>query len=106
MSLLDTIMAQQGWPALYRVFGDTATIARTVGDPQTCPVILTRNLSPHQVEGVHVTNRDALARLRWSDLGTALNKGDTLTIDTVLWAVQRCVQEDEFTVTYLVRRST
>ena len=96
-------MAQQGWPALFRVFGDTASVQRGTSDPFTCPAILTRNLKPEQVEGIHVTNRDALIKLRWSELGTALNKGDTLTLNSAAWTVQRCVQDDDLTVTYLVR---
>jgi hypothetical protein len=103
MSTFATLMAERGWPALFNVLGDSATITRQVGDPQTCPAILTRNLKPEQVEGIHVTHRDALIQLRWSDLGAALSKGDTVTINSATWTVQRCVQDDDLVTTYLVR---
>lgn len=104
MSQIDTIMAQSGWPALYRVFGDSATLTRSGGATQICPVILDRQFARDQIQGVHVTDQDASARLRWSDLTTPLSRGDTLTVNGVVWTVVRCMGDDSLTVTYLVRK--
>jgi len=94
-----------GLPALFAAFGEPGRIQRLSGETQDVKVMLRQRFALEEIEGLHVGVGDAIAELKASDIAEPLTKGDIVQIGGINWTVQRLIDQDGLTISYLVRRS-
>ncbi len=104
-SRFDRIMNGVGLPALFAAFGEPGRIQRLSGETQDVKVMLRQRFALEEIEGLHVGVGDAIAELKASDIAEPLTKGDIVQIGGINWTVQRLIDQDGLTISYLVRRS-
>ncbi len=104
-SRFDQIMHSVGLPALFAAFGEPASLLRLIGTVTVVQVMLRQRFALEEIEGLHVGVGDAIAELKASDIAEPLTKGDIVQIGGINWTVQRLIDQDGLTISYLVRRS-
>ena len=106
-SRFDQIMHSVGLPALFAAFGEPASLLRLIGTVTVVQVMLRQRFTPEEIEGLHIGIGDGIAEFRCSDVSEEdpLVRGDVVKIGSVEWTVQRPLDNDGLTISYLVRRT-